>query len=284
MTGIPASGKVWFVGAGPGAADLLTVRAIRVLAQADVVLHDALITDEVLHWAPGALHVSVGKRCDQPSMAQAEIGHLLVQHAREGARVVRLKGGDPSIFGRLDEEIEALQAQAIPWEIVPGVTAASTAAAIAGHSLTQRGVARQLTLTTPRVALDGGIAPDWAAGLSPQGTVVLYMAGRLAAQCAQQLTQHGFAPETPVVAVRAASWPDQEVIRLDLARLAVSGQWTDARPVVLMVGQALSRSAPKIHEARLQSGPSVSCVPAPSSENPGRSQESPVPSAQPVPA
>ncbi len=289
--------KVWFVGAGPGAADLLTVRAIRVLAQADVVLHDALITDEVLQWAPAALHVPVGKRCEQPSMEQARIGELLLSHAAQGGRIVRLKGGDPAVFGRLDEEIEVLEAAGIPWEIVPGVTAASAAAAVAGHSLTRRGVARQVTFATPRVARHGAMADDWAQDLSPQGSVVLYMAGRLGAQCAQQMIARGFAPDTPVLAVRAVSWPDQTVERLTLQALLTQPASVDARPVLLLVGRALEARPqpwrvpviPQMRPARLQSGSpepghSACCGLAPARENPGRSQESPVPSAQPLPA
>jgi uroporphyrin-III C-methyltransferase len=289
-----AQAKVWFVGAGPGAADLLTLRALRVLRGADVVLHDALITDELLEWAPSALRVPVGKRCDRPSLTQGQIGQLLLTHARQGGCIVRLKGGDPTVFGRLDEEIDLLDAAGIAWEIVPGVTAASAAAAAAGHSLTRRAVARQLTLATPRVARDGAMAADWADGLSPHGTVVIYMAGRLGAECARQLITRGFTPDTPVVMVRAASWPDQDVQRLTLQALSLQPVSTDPRPVVLMVGKALNRPfpaapIPQTREARLQSGlpefgHSACSGLAPARENPGRSQESPVPAAQPIPA
>ncbi len=240
-----ATGKVWFVGAGPGAADLLTVRAIRVLARADVVLHDALLTDAVLEWAPAADLIAVGKRCDGASAEQAWIDRALVDAARRHAVVVRLKGGDPTVFGRLDEEIDALEAAGIDWEIVPGITAAGAAAAAAGHSLTRRGVARRLDIVTPRVGRgepghDGDAGAGWAEGLSPAGTVVLYMAGRLAGRCARTLCARGFPADTPAVAVRAASWPGQSVERTTLGALAAGGLEVDDRPVVLLVGWAMA--------------------------------------------
>lgn len=258
-------GRVFFVGAGPGAADLLTVRAIRTLARADVVLHDALMTDEVLDWAPGAELIPVGKRCDGASAEQGWIDRALVDAARRHAVVVRLKGGDPTVFGRLDEEIDALDAAGVRWEIVPGITAASAAAAQAGHSLTRRGVARRVDVVTPRVGRgepghgdgrddghDGARDGDWAAGLSPSGTAVLYMAGRIAGRCARTLLARGFPDGTPVVAVRAASWPDAATERTTLAALAAGGLAVDARPVVLLVGQAVgSRPAAEAERRRL---------------------------------
>ncbi len=251
-------GRVFFVGAGPGAADLLTVRAIRVLGRADVVLHDALMTDEVLDWAPGAELIPVGKRCDGASAEQAWIDRALVDAARRHAVVVRLKGGDPTVFGRLDEEIDALDAAGVRWEIVPGITAASAAAAQAGHSLTRRGIARRVDIVTPRVGRgesghgDGRDDGDWAEDLSPSGTVVLYMAGRIAGQCARTLLARGFPGGTPVVAVRAASWPGAATERTTLAALAAAGLPVDARPVVLLLGQALgSRPAAEVVRRRL---------------------------------
>lgn len=251
-------GRVFFVGAGPGAADLLTVRAIRVLGRADVVLHDALMTEEVLDWAPGAELIPVGKRCDGASAEQAWIDRALVDAARRHAVVVRLKGGDPTVFGRLDEEIDALDAAGVRWEIVPGITAASAAAAQAGHSLTRRGIARRVDIVTPRVGRgesghgDGRDDGDWAEDLSPSGTVVLYMAGRIAGQCARTLLARGFPGGTPVVAVRAASWPGAATERTTLAALAAAGLPVDARPVVLLLGQALgSRPAAEVVRRRL---------------------------------
>jgi len=263
-----ATGKVWFVGAGPGAADLLTVRAIRVLARADVVLHDALLTDAVLEWAPAADLIAVGKRCDGASAEQAWIDRALVDAARRHAVVVRLKGGDPTVFGRLDEEIDALEAAGIDWEIVPGITAAGAAAAAAGHSLTRRGVARRLDIVTPRVGRgerghDGEADAGWAEGLSPAGTVVLYMAGRLAGHCARALCARGFPADTPAVAVRAASWAGQSVERTTLGTLAAGGLEVDDRPVVLLVGRAMAdRRAIAAARRRLHVCP-VAAEPAP---------------------
>lgn len=233
-------GKVWFVGAGPGSADLLTVRAIRLLARADIVLHDALMSDEVLEWAPTARHLAVGKRSGGVLTEQRFIDRTLVESARQHAMVVRLKGGDPTVFARLDEEIEALDAAGIDWEIVPGITAASSAAAAAGHSLTRRGVSRSVQIVTPRRGRGEAQASDWAEGLTPAATVVLYMAGQIAGECAAILISRGFAPETPVVCVHGASWPTQSIDRTTLAALAVAGLAVDERPVALLVGAVVA--------------------------------------------
>ena len=234
-------GKVWFVGAGPGSADLLTVRAIRLLARADIVLHDALMSDEVLEWAPAARHIAVGKRSGGISTEQRFIDRTLVESARHHAVVVRLKGGDPTVFARLDEEIDALEAAGIDWEIVPGITAASSAAAAAGHSLTRRGVSRSVQIVTPRLGRGEAQSMHWAEGLSRDATVVLYMAGQIAGECAAILMSRGFVPETPVVCVHGASWPTQSVDRTTLGALAVDGLAVDERPVALLVGAAVTQ-------------------------------------------
>jgi uroporphyrin-III C-methyltransferase len=236
-------GKVWFVGAGPGSADLLTVRAVRILSSADIVLHDALMSDEVLEWAPIARHIAVGKRSGGVSTEQRFIDRTLVECARQHAVVVRLKGGDPTVFARLDEEIEALDAAGIDWEIVPGITAASSAAAAAGHSLTRRGVSRSVQIVTPRLGRGEAQASDWAEGLTPAATVVLYMAGQIAGECAAILMSSGFASETPVVCVHGASWPTQSIDRTTLGALAVAGLAVDERPVALLVGAAVAARA-----------------------------------------
>jgi len=234
-------GKVWFVGAGPGSADLLPVRAIRLLARADIVLHDALMSDEVLEWAPAARHIAVGKRSGGISTEQRFIDRTLVESARHHAVVVRLKGGDPTVFARLDEEIDALDAAGIDWEIVPGITAASSAAAAAGHSLTRRGVSRSVQIVTPRLGRGEAQSMHWAEGLSRDATVVLYMAGQIAGECAAILMSRGFMPETPVVCVHGASWPTQSVDRTTLGALAVDGLAVDERPVALLVGEAVTQ-------------------------------------------
>ena len=246
-------GKVWFVGAGPGSADLLTVRAIRLLARADIVLHDALMSDEVLEWAPDARHIAVGKRSGGISTEQRFIDRTLVECARHHA-VVRLKGGDPTVFARLDEEIDALDSAGIDWEIVPGITAASSAAAAAGHSLTRRGVSRSVQIVTPRLGRGEAQSAHWADGLSPAATVVLYMAGQIAAECAAALMTRGFAPETPVVCVHGASWPTQSVDRTTLGALAVAGLAVDERPVALLVGAAVAERVRDTPERMHDSG------------------------------
>jgi uroporphyrin-III C-methyltransferase len=174
-------GTVYLVGAGPGAPDLLTLRAAEVLKRADIVFHDALVHPEVLAIAARARKVPVGKRCGRHATAQQFINKRLVDAARAHRVVVRLKGGDPTLFGRAQEEITALGAAGVPCEIVPGVTAALAAAAEAGVSLTQRGLARSVVLVTPRVGR--GEAPsDWAKSAAGADTAVIYMgAGEAAA-------------------------------------------------------------------------------------------------------
>ena len=147
-------GKVYLIGAGPGAADLITVRGARLLAQADVVLHDALVTEEMLELCPQAVKISVGKRSGQRSTAQQVINERLIECAHQYRLVVRLKGGDPMLFGRADEELRALDSHNIPYEIVPGITAALAAASSAQRPLTKRGIARSVSLFTSSTAPD----------------------------------------------------------------------------------------------------------------------------------
>jgi len=195
----------------------------------------------VLDCAPGAELLAVGKRSGRAMANQAWINRALVAGAQRHPVVVRLKGGDPTVFGRLDEEIDALEASGIRWEIVPGVTAAAAAAAAAGVSLTRGGVARRVAIVTPRLGHgeDEQAALEWSRGLNPSGTVVLYMAGAMAGTCARVLLGREFDPATPVVVVRGASWREQSVERLSLATLAATGLSVDERPVVVLVGHAL---------------------------------------------
>ena len=172
----PETGRVLLVGAGPGAADLLTLRAARAIAAAGAILYDALVDDEVLAMAPQAcLRIQTGKRAGKASMPQAAINRLMLRLARRGLTVVRLKGGDPSVFGRSGEERAFLEAHGVPVEIVPGITAASAAAAQFGFPLTHRGAARRLVFATARVQ-DGAMADEGWDGLAdPEATVVFYM-------------------------------------------------------------------------------------------------------------
>ncbi len=232
-------GKVWFVGAGPGAADLLTLRALRIMGQADIILYDALVGPEVLDHAPQARKLAVGKRYARVSTEQSEIDRLLVSSAMDHAVVVRLKGGDPTLFGRLDEEIAALDAVGIAWEIVPGVTAATAAAAVLGRSLTRRGRSRRVVIATPRSGR--GEAPNhrWARWLEPDDTAVLYMASHVASDSARALLEQGFTPETAVALIHAATRQDQWVMRTTLGALAaglVQEPATEDRPALLIVG------------------------------------------------
>lgn len=227
-------GKVYLIGAGPGAADLISVRGARLLAQAEVVLYDALVSPEMLDWCPQAVKIAVGKRSGQRSTAQTMINQRLLESARQYRMVVRLKGGDPMLFGRADEELCALDSQQIPYEIVPGITAALAAAAAAQRPLTKRGVARSVSLFTSSTAAD---APD--ACLMPNGdTLVQYMGGREATATAQRLLSLGYARSTPVVVVENCSHPDQRILDLQLDTLE-QGLSGCTGPVLVMIGDAL---------------------------------------------
>lgn len=223
-------GKVFFVGAGPGAADLVTLRGARCLAEADVVLHDALTDPALRELAPHARWIDVGKRGFCDSTAQATIDAMLVRHAREARVVVRLKGGDPSVFGRLEEELEALAAHGIECEVVPGVTAAIAAAAATQRPLTRRGRGRSVALTTA-MTRDGRLQASRSAD-----TEVFYMAGRQLGRLARALGDAGWPADTPVSVVSQAGradmlWSDHTVANLGQAALLHTG-----RPTVVTVG------------------------------------------------
>ncbi|CDG84543.1 uroporphyrinogen-III C-methyltransferase [Janthinobacterium agaricidamnosum] len=231
-------GKVWLIGAGPGAQDLMTLRGARLLAQADVVLHDALVTDEMLELCPQAHKILVGKRCGQLSTAQAFINKQLIDNAQKFARVVRLKGGDPMMFGRADEELRALEEAGIEVEVVPGITTALAAAAATKQPLTKRGVARSVAFFTSSTAPD---QPDQAA-IPDCDTLVQYMGGREAIATARRLLEQGRGADTPVVVIENCSRPDQRVRRLALGSL-VHGLGEAHGPVLVMLGQAMASRA-----------------------------------------
>ncbi len=229
------SGKVYLVGAGPGAPDLLTLRAARLLAAADIVFHDALVHPEVLALAPRAELVAVGKRCGRHSTAQVFINKRLIDAARKHRVVVRLKGGDPLLFGRAQEEIDALAAAGIAFEVVPGVTAALAAAADLGVSLTRRGASRNVAFATPRVG-DGEAASDWAAPLPAADTGALYMgAGEAAA-----LIARGKPASLPVVAVENASLSGARRWVTTLGGLPRLAEEAFTGPVVLLLGEVFA--------------------------------------------
>jgi uroporphyrin-III C-methyltransferase len=229
-------GKVYLIGAGPGAADLITVRGARILGQADVVLYDALVTPDMLELCARAEKISVGKRSGQRSTAQTLINEQLVDCARRYPLVVRLKGGDPMLFGRADEELRALEDAGIEVEIVPGITTAVAAAAATKQPLTKRGVARSVAFFTSSTAPD---QPDHSA-LPDTDTMIQYMGGREAAATAERLLALGRRPALPVVVIENCSRPDQRILRLTLADLA-HGLDTAHGPVLVMIGEALQR-------------------------------------------
>lgn len=231
------SGFVSFVSAGPGDPELLTVRAIARLQAADAVLYDDLAAGPILaHARPGADLVGVGKRAGRVSPKQAHVSRLLVEHAKAGLKVVRLKSGDAGIFGRLEEEIDALQRASIPFEIVPGVSSASAAAAAAQIPLTRRTTARRLQFVT--AADTSGQLPgdlNMAALADPEATTAVFMGRRTFARLAAALIAAGMDPATPVVVVEAASHPDERIVRSTLAE-AGAGLGADPRPTLILYG------------------------------------------------
>lgn len=237
---------VVFVGAGPGAADLITVRGARRLAEAEVVLFDALTDSGLRELAPGARWVDVGKRGFCDSTGQTRINALLVGFAQQGLRVVRLKGGDPSVFGRLEEELQALTAAGLEAEVVPGVTAAIAAAAATQRPLTRRGNGRSVSLSTamtrsgiPQDARSGALAATRTAD-----TEVFYMAGRQLAALSRRLRDAGWPADTPVCVVSRAGWPDQLASEHVVASLAQASVLHAGRPTVVTVGVGAVPIAP----------------------------------------
>jgi uroporphyrin-III C-methyltransferase len=221
---------VVFVGAGPGAADLITLRGARQLAQAELVLHDALTDPALRQMAPYARWIDVGKRGFCDATGQTRINALLVQYAGEGRRVVRLKGGDPSVFGRLEEELQALIEAGLAAEVVPGVTAAIAAAAATQRPLTRRGRGRSVALTTA-MTREGDLQASRSAD-----TEVFYMAGRQLAALSRRLKEAGWPAETPVLVVSRAGWPDQIASDHMVASLAEASLLHAGRPTVVTVG------------------------------------------------
>ena len=242
------TGTVYLVGAGPGAADLLTVRAANLLARADIVFHDALVHPDTLALATRAEKIAVGKRCGKHSTAQRFINKRLVDAARTHATVVRLKGGDPMLFGRAQEEIAALEAAGVPYAVVPGITAALAAAADIGTSLTQRGGVRSFAFVTPRVG--AGEPPSrWLDGILGADAGAIYMGSHDAPAIAAALVNAGRSAETPVAIVENASMPDARVHYTTLA--ALPGFQSDSGgPTLLLVGpQFRARGAQYVEAA-----------------------------------
>ena len=244
-------GKVYLVGAGPGAPDLLTLRAARILAAADIVLHDALVHPDTLKLAAHARFIDVGKRYGKVSTEQRFIIRALIEAARTHETVVRLKGGDPMIFGRAQEELDALREAGIETEVVPGVTAALAAASTLQVSLTRRGIARTVSFLTPRVG-KGETASEWLPAALSSDTVILYMAAGAGREIAQALIDGGKPSSTPVALVESATLPEEQRRTTTLGELARALPARAQGPVVVCVGEVF-RDA--LDELQLDSNP-----------------------------
>jgi uroporphyrin-III C-methyltransferase len=232
-------GVVYLVGAGPGDPGLLTLRAHSLLQTADVILPDDLVSDEILDLAsPSAIIIPVGKRCGQPRITQAEIHALMLLHAGEQRSVLRLKSGDPLIFGRAGEEMAALREAGIPFQIVPGITAAFAVAADLKTPLTDRTSASKLILATAHHAAGKlSLSPSWSGAFPDESTLVIYMPGRDFATLAADLIGSGIAPATPCVAVSKATTHGERVTTTTLEELGSAE--VGPAPVLLLIGRAI---------------------------------------------
>ncbi|MEO0382396.1 MAG: siroheme synthase CysG [Pseudomonadota bacterium] len=254
-------GFISFVGSGPGGPDLMTLKARKVLDEADVVLYDALVAPEILELARReALMVNVGKRCGKHSLKQQDICDLITQHARGGHHVVRLKGGDPAIFGRLAEELDAVSNAGLAFEVVPGVTAAAAASASAAAPLTERGHAQELRVITAHGA-DGDADVDWASLARSDSAVAVYMGKRVAADVQRQLVLNGRAPSTPVVLVENAGRQNEKTHHTSLSALGTTAKRTSkGAPLMMLIG-VVSRRANALltqTQAQAQNQPTIS--------------------------
>jgi uroporphyrin-III C-methyltransferase len=235
-------GKVYLVGAGPGDPELLTLKALRVLRTADAVLHDDLVAPEILKLIPPTAQVhKVGKRCGKKKILQEEINFLMVALAGTGLRVVRLKSGDPLIFGRAGEEIESLRRANIPFEIVPGVTSAMGAAAAAQIPLTHRRASSALVFITAHQA-PGSEAANWTKLAGSGATLVIYMPGQNYSEVAAKLKAAGLAGETPCAVISRATTPQQRTHRSTIAELHHAPKL--AAPTLLVVGEVVRLADP----------------------------------------
>jgi uroporphyrin-III C-methyltransferase len=260
-------GKVVLMGAGPGDPELLTVKAARLLKQADVVLHDALVGEPILELVkPGATVIDVGKRHRQKLLTQAEINSLLLSFAKTTDIVVRLKCGDPLIFGRAGEEIEALVEADIPFEIVPGITSALAGAAAAGVSLTDRRYASSVVFTTVH-RCPGNDELEWERVVSSRATLVIYMPGNDYHELTTRLYATGVSPETPCTVVSSAGRPSQQVLWSDIGTLACHNALP--APSLVIVGQCAANPA-QLRAACRQGDMAIA------TENPTRSMTNPI--------
>jgi uroporphyrin-III C-methyltransferase len=242
------SARVYLVGAGPGAADLLTLRAARLLARADYVLHDALVSPEILELCVNARKIAVGKRAGRPSADQAVINRLLVSAAKRFACVVRLKGGDPMVFGRAEEELSACRAAGVAVDVVPGISAGMAAAAELAAPLTKRGVARSFTILTPARARGATNDDGWADAAAGAETLAVYMGRAEAARVASALLARGWRGSTPVVLAQSVSRPEQNFAGGRLDALETLCARADDGPALLLIGDVFAAAA-HVHAA-----------------------------------
>lgn len=237
-------GKVWLVGAGPGDPELLTIKAARLIAQADALVFDHLVSNGIMDLARNdARRIYAGKEASNHTLPQDSINQLLVDLAQEGLSVVRLKGGDPFIFGRGGEELETLALSGIPFEVVPGVTAAAGCAAYSGFPLTHRDHAQAVTFVTGHLK-DGTVNLDWQALSRPRQTVVFYMGIGAAAEICRQMIAHGLPPTTPAAVVRNGTQPDQMTVLGTLDTLPQRIVDSGIKPPALIVVGSVT----KLHE------------------------------------
>lgn len=252
-----AVGKVYLIGAGPGDPELLTIKASKLLSKADVVVHDRLVSTQILDLVPRtAALLSVGKEPKRHSVPQHEINKLLIKLARGGLTVIRLKGGDPFIFGRGSEEAIELANAEIPFEVVPGITAAQGCAASALVPLTHRGVATSLRFVTGHCRDDDPLDLDWAGLADATTTLVVYMGCAQIAEIAAKLIAHNRSPATPVAAVSAGTTPDERLLRSTLGAIAADLRAAGMKnPVVFYIGETaaidLQPAAGRRRELRL---------------------------------
>lgn len=235
-------GKVFLVGAGPGDPELLTLKAARLIGQADVVVYDRLISRDILARIPdGVSRIHVGKASGRHSLPQDEINELLLRLARAGRQVVRLKGGDPFVFGRGSEEALYLRRHGIPFEVVPGITAAAACTAYAGVPLTHRGMARGVRLVTGHLREDHALDLDWRALSDPEATLVIYMGLANLERIVAQLAAVGMDPQTPAMAVQNGTLPEQRQVYACLRdlpqRVAEAGL---GAPLLLVIGRTVA--------------------------------------------
>jgi uroporphyrin-III C-methyltransferase len=234
------AGTVYLVGAGPGAPDLLTLRAARLLERADIVFYDALVHPDTLALAEKAEKIAVGKRCGRNSTAQRFINKRLVDAAQKHAVVVRLKGGDPLLFGRAQEEIDELTAAGIRFEVVPGITAALAASAAVGTSMTRRGLSRNVAFVTPRTGA-GEEGHDWAQTVLAADTCAIYMGVGEAEAIVSTLLARGASPDLPVVIVENASLPGERRLPARLADLVAVAASGICGPAIILMGEVYAQ-------------------------------------------